>query len=323
MQTFLPAFLSSRPSASVSILAPLESCDFLRELRVKVIPHSIPPGSPLLRTYVDQILVNWHSRPNQAVLSLLNHGPILTGRPHILWARNELYFRKPTSASGYALSKMALAAMRTADCVIFPSISSRLSAERCGFHGEARVIGHPFEMPEPTNARRPQGPLTSIMVPTSPQAHKNLGVLRDVSTELSKLGIRHLIDVTAPQPHFTSELGGVRSVERFTDHQILTTYDCILLPSLVESFSYPLLEAQVLGIPVAASDIPAHRELGALAALFDPKDPAAAARAVTASIRAEPSDAAALRKNLRERHSPAKYATTIWQIIDETARSGC
>ena len=47
-----------------------------------------------------------------------------------------------------------------------------------------------------------------------------------------------------------------------------------VFPSLVESFGHPLVEAMAAGLPIAASDIPVHREVcGDAAIYFDPFDP--------------------------------------------------
>jgi glycosyltransferase involved in cell wall biosynthesis len=47
-------------------------------------------------------------------------------------------------------------------------------------------------------------------------------------------------------------------------------------PSVEEGFGFPLLEAQGLGVPVVASDIPVHREVAGAAAWFVPVDDDAA-----------------------------------------------
>jgi glycosyltransferase involved in cell wall biosynthesis len=57
---------------------------------------------------------------------------------------------------------------------------------------------------------------------------------------------------------------------------------CMAFPTLGEGFGLPLVEALQRGVPVAASDIPVLREVGADAAeYFDPHDPTDAASAIT------------------------------------------
>ena len=46
----------------------------------------------------------------------------------------------------------------------------------------------------------------------------------------------------------------------------------VLAPSSVEGFDLPAVEACALGVPLIASDIPAHRELVPQATLIDPLD---------------------------------------------------
>jgi glycosyltransferase involved in cell wall biosynthesis len=56
-------------------------------------------------------------------------------------------------------------------------------------------------------------------------------------------------------------------------HRLLSGARALLMPSLIEGFGLPVVEAGVMGIPVVASDIPAHREVAHPATIFvDPID---------------------------------------------------
>ena len=60
---------------------------------------------------------------------------------------------------------------------------------------------------------------------------------------------------------------------------------CLVFPSLYEGFGLPPLEAMASGCPVAASDLPAIREVcGEAAVLFDPNDPEAIAAGVERAL---------------------------------------
>jgi glycosyltransferase involved in cell wall biosynthesis len=55
----------------------------------------------------------------------------------------------------------------------------------------------------------------------------------------------------------------------------------VLIPSLGEGFSLPLIEALACDAPVLASDLPVHREIGGrFATLLNPKDPSAWSKAL-------------------------------------------
>lgn len=60
-------------------------------------------------------------------------------------------------------------------------------------------------------------------------------------------------------------------------------------PTRAEGFGLPVVEALARGVPVACSDIPVLREVGGEhVRLFDPDDPASAARTIAATIAAPP-----------------------------------
>jgi glycosyltransferase involved in cell wall biosynthesis len=122
--------------------------------------------------------------------------------------------------------------------------------------------------------------------------YKNLGSLIRAAAELEERPV--VVLVGAPTPHeeelkgLASELG-VREQLRFlgwvSEGELDALYrlaSCFVLPSLIEGFGLPVLEAMARDVPVACSNRTATAEVAADAALlFDPDDQ----RAVTDSIR--------------------------------------
>lgn len=71
--------------------------------------------------------------------------------------------------------------------------------------------------------------------------------------------------------------------------------ESFVFPSLYEGFGMPVLEAMLAGAPVIASDRPAMREVGGLAArYFDPESPSDMARAIQEGVDRESAVAAGL-----------------------------
>ena len=81
--------------------------------------------------------------------------------------------------------------------------------------------------------------------------------------------------------------------------------EAVIVPSLHEGFSLPVVEAIGLGTPVVASDIPAHRELlGRDPLLADPNDPVALARSLDETL-ARRHDVIVRQQSALERHYDA------------------
>ncbi len=63
----------------------------------------------------------------------------------------------------------------------------------------------------------------------------------------------------------------------------------LLMPSMIEGFGMPIAEANAIGTPVIASDIPAHREVGGPGVIFvDPLDGPGWEHAIVSALSSEP-----------------------------------
>ncbi len=99
-------------------------------------------------------------------------------------------------------------------------------------------------------------------------------------------------------------------------HRLLSGARGLLMPSLSEGFGLPVLEAGTLGVPVAASDIPAHREIAPPGTIFvDPIDgPAGREPSVRCWNRHD-------RLVLRMIMAPSPGTTTFWNCGASSARA--
>ncbi len=143
-------------------------------------------------------------------------------------------------------------------------------------HGLIRALGV-------IAGRSPSAPPLQLVLPGSPNEYEQ--ELRALTREL-----------------------GVQDSVRFpgwvSDQELEILYglaSCFVLPTLIEGFGLPVLEAMVRGVPVACSEIPALTEVaGDAAALFDPNEPESIAAAIERLI-ADPAYARELAERGRER----------------------
>ena len=100
---------------------------------------------------------------------------------------------------------------------------------------------------------------------------------------------------------------------------------CLVFASLFEGFGIPLVEAMLVGCPIAASNATSIPEVvGDAAVLFDPRDPADIAHAIAAIVR-DPRAAAELARRGRarvERFSVSKTADLTLDLFDHVRRDG-
>ncbi len=92
---------------------------------------------------------------------------------------------------------------------------------------------------------------------------------------------------------------------------------CVVAHSHLESYGFTAVEALALGAPLAASDIPAHREsCGAAAHFYDPSDGDALAAAVVAAIAAGKATISAPALELTWAQNATMTAATMRKAID-------
>jgi glycosyltransferase involved in cell wall biosynthesis len=200
----------------------------------------------------------------------------------------------------------------------------------------ARIDVTPLAAGEHATEATPEGELRSrlglgsapfVLSVAQKQPHKNLEVLLRGLAELD--GGVQLVLAGAREAHEAElrRLAGELEVDdrvRFLDwvsagdlEGLYRSASCFALPSLIEGFGLPVLEAMRQGTPVACSDRSALAEVaGDAALLFDPQDQTA----VTEALRRVLGDEA-LRRSLAERGRRRSRGFTWRRTATETLAS--
>jgi glycosyltransferase involved in cell wall biosynthesis len=156
-----------------------------------------------------------------------------------------------------------------------------------------------------------------VLCVAAKRKHKNLhGLIRAIGAIAERAGGEPPLQLVLPgSPNdYEQELralaaelgvdGSVRFPGWVSDAELDVLYGlatCFVLPTFLEGFGLPVLEAMARGLPVACSDIPVLSEVaGDAAALFDPNDPHSIATTIERVI-ADPALARELAERGRER----------------------
>jgi glycosyltransferase involved in cell wall biosynthesis len=196
----------------------------------------------------------------------------------------------PLGRGGRRLHKLSW--LTASDAIV--SVSASSAADLIAFApdlgGRIRVIHHgtSFLEMKPRPCRHPGQPFHLLVGRRG--GYKNTGALLQALSSLPQA----LVLVGGGPLHSEERrqlrLSGLESrvhVAHPDDHQLAWLYRhcrAVLIPSLSEGFSLPLIEALACDAPVLASDLPVHREIGeTFAVLLDPHDPEAWRQALIAS----------------------------------------
>lgn len=118
-----------------------------------------------------------------------------------------------------------------------------------------------------------------VLVLGNGKPHKNLAVLLEIADQMKRYFV--LAGVSKHQRHYWSEghaTPNIRWFEQLPDPHlpaIIRGAFCLMLPSKLEGYGYPPLEAMACGVPAVVSDIPVLRETTGGNALYADPDKSA------------------------------------------------
>jgi glycosyltransferase involved in cell wall biosynthesis len=183
--------------------------------------------------------------------------------------------------------------LRRAQALLAPTraFASEIAAIVPGIEGKLHVVPHgvsPAFRPATAGGTRAAPP--RVLAVSNTMAYKNLaGTVRIFAAAAA--GLPHVLRVAGVGPRDVerhARAGGVahrvEGLGRLDEGAVvreMQSASALLMPTLVESFGLPALEAMACGLPVACSDLPSLREVtGGAAVLADPADEAGFARAL-------------------------------------------
>lgn len=122
--------------------------------------------------------------------------------------------------------------------------------------------------------------LIRLLYPSLYYSHKNFQILLKLAREIQNIGLPYRLSLTLPHNDFISlgfckyncviNLGVLERQELYSQYK---KHDALIMPTKLETFGLPYLEAMAFGLPIVTSDKEFSREIcGDYAIYFDPDD---------------------------------------------------
>jgi glycosyltransferase involved in cell wall biosynthesis len=293
-------------------------------VRLELVPDSVV-GGRFKRVYSDtfEIPRKIKNEGFDAVVSLMNFGPIWSPVPHVLFQRNSIYYcpyymrtaPRALKVEALARRRLASASMTRATVIVTPSNAMQAmirdacpETRDCNF----RTLYHGFDAEassEALDARyaamidKSVGP--RLFFPSHPAHHKGFDIIFRALAILRERGrgqdatlfttIEHA-DWPPLLAEYERQLAslGIRDrvvfMGRVPQSQMPPLYqrsDLMVYPSLCESFGFSMVEAMGYGLPIVAAGTAANREMcGDGALYYEPLDPVSAADQIAHALTA-------------------------------------
>jgi len=324
------------------------------------IPKSVASGT-VSRFFLDNLAIPGFAKLSSvdAIVSLVNFGPLYSPVPHIVFQRNALYFFDDYDRVQYsrrqqlehtARRKLCVEIVKSADVAVTPTgaMAERMKDTCSGVRDERfRTLYHGFEATaynaplEDRFVRQLDRKAHTLLYPTHAKPHKGFEVLFESLAKLrtKRTDFQCCLTITRDDwPagwDYLNDLVDQHEIDEFVSligrvpqdqmGALYETSDLMVYPSLCESFGFSMIEALQHQLPVVAAGTRVNREMcGDGALYYPPFDAERAAEQIDDAL--EPSQQRTLIEGGHRRVNEldwgwARYAREFLQIVDDAIRT--